>query len=117
MLNSNSELKALTGLRGVAALTVALAHYNLPILGAANRLFFWHNAAVDLFFCLSGFTLALVYVGQPSRLGCGIMGVARFARIYPLYIASLRWQSHSYACRSGTDMTSARGRVILSGKS
>jgi len=90
MLKSNSELRALTGLRGAAALTVALAHYNLPILGAVNRLFFWHDAAVDLFFCLSGFTLALVYVGKPlSRTGAWNYGVARFARIYPLYISSL----------------------------
>ena len=90
MLNSNSELRALTGLRGVAALTVALAHYQLPAFGAANRLFFWHNPAVDLFFCLSGFTLALVYVRKPiGRLGLWNYAVARLARIYPLYIASL----------------------------
>ena len=71
---------------------MALAHYSLPVAGSFNRLFYWHNEAVDLFFCLSGFTLALVYSRQPrTRDGFRNYLVARLARIYPLYIATLLW--------------------------
>ena len=88
------ELRALTGLRGIAALNVAMAHYGLPVFAAVNGLFFWHNLAVDLFFCLSGFTLALVY-GQQERTFANwrLYAAARFARIYPLYLATLLWSA------------------------
>ena len=56
----SGELRSLTGLRGIAALNVALAHFELPAFSSVNELFSWYNQAVDLFFCLSGFTLALV---------------------------------------------------------
>nr|WP_256375311.1 acyltransferase [Bradyrhizobium sp. Ec3.3] len=81
------ELRALTGLRGVAATTVALAHFR-PLLPYDAHLFFlWQNAAVDLFFCLSGFTLSYVYSRENFQFSNYLM--ARVARIYPLYVVTL----------------------------
>jgi peptidoglycan/LPS O-acetylase OafA/YrhL len=84
--SSRPELRALTGLRGVAATIVALAHFQQLLPGYADAPFMWHNA-VDLFFCLSGFTLSYVY----RRDGFQFSGylLARIARIYPLYFFAL----------------------------
>ncbi|MGY4170953.1 acyltransferase family protein [Bradyrhizobium sp. USDA 4529] len=80
------ELRALTGLRGLAASAVALAHFQNALPSNAAAQFMWHNA-VDLFFVLSGFTLSYVYRREtflfPNYL------TARVARIYPLYIVCL----------------------------
>jgi peptidoglycan/LPS O-acetylase OafA/YrhL len=66
-----------------------LGHYDIrqdPFLHA----FVFHNAAVDIFFCLSAFTLCLVYgAGSERKLDLRRYAVARFARIYPLFFASL----------------------------
>jgi peptidoglycan/LPS O-acetylase OafA/YrhL len=82
------ELRALTGLRGVAATTVALAHFMqfFPNGVEANSPFMWHNA-VDLFFCLSGFTLSYVYSREGFQFSSYL--TARIARIYPLYFVTL----------------------------
>jgi peptidoglycan/LPS O-acetylase OafA/YrhL len=65
-----------TGLRGIAAMAVLLAHLNAySIAGVFDQdiyvaLFYWHSFAVDLFFVLSGFILHWVYVdrGPPPGL-------------------------------------------------
>jgi peptidoglycan/LPS O-acetylase OafA/YrhL len=71
------ELKALTGVRGVTAIVVALAHFRIMLPANLHMLYMWHNAAVDLFFVLSGFTLCYAY---PPRLrpGPALLG-ERFA--------------------------------------
>lgn len=46
----------------------------------------WHNA-VDLFFCLSGFTLSYVYRRESFQFSSYL--TARVARIYPLYLVTL----------------------------
>jgi peptidoglycan/LPS O-acetylase OafA/YrhL len=88
------NLDSLTGLRGIAAVVVFLAHFDvhksIPILNHAIGFLSWHNAAVDLFFVLSGFTLAYVYSERnfgPTQLKKYL--VARFARIYPLHLLTL----------------------------
>jgi len=91
--HSLGEIRALTGIRGVAALTVAIAHFDLtsyvPSLAPIGRLFFWHNTAVDLFFMLSAFVLCHVYLRvEPSIQNVKHYAAARFARIYPLYLAT-----------------------------
>ncbi|HTJ63252.1 MAG TPA: acyltransferase [Alphaproteobacteria bacterium] len=84
------EIRPLTGLRGVAALSVALGHLQIARLTPVLTFMLWKNAAVDLFFCLSGFTLCLAYQAGASRqLRFGDYLVARIARVYPLYILSL----------------------------
>jgi peptidoglycan/LPS O-acetylase OafA/YrhL len=87
------EAKALTGLRGVAALLVAIYHVNpelsstttFSIGNIVDRGYLW----VDLFFVLSGFVLALNY-GRGFADGCRVNAwcdflLHRIARIFPLY--------------------------------
>jgi len=84
-----NEIRQLTGLRGIAALSVALVHLGFARFALVQ---FWefHDQAVDLFFCLSGFTLCLVYQsGVRARLPFRRYAAARFARIYPLYAVIL----------------------------
>ncbi|MBP2427618.1 acyltransferase family protein [Bradyrhizobium elkanii] len=81
------ELRALTGIRGLAATTVALAHFRLPLPFGLRSIFQWEDAAVVLFFCLSGFTLAYVYGRDRFRFSSYI--VARIGRVYPLYFLTL----------------------------
>lgn len=87
------HLNSLTGLRGLAAISVFLAHAEIgkyfSALGNYSAFFKWHNGAVDLFFVLSGFTLAYVYVQDGSRkVNYRDYALARFARIFPLYFVA-----------------------------
>lgn len=93
---SGSELTGLTGLRGIAAITVFIAHaryYELiPSLRSLLIFFEWHSLAVDLFFILSGFVLVHVYAPKFASQSSGLWPsyfAARFARIFPLYLATL----------------------------
>jgi peptidoglycan/LPS O-acetylase OafA/YrhL len=82
------EIRQLTGLRGVLALDVALGHLESSYIPVVD-LFVFHNAAVDIFFCLSSFVLCLAYgAGTGRKLDVRAYAVARIARIYPLYAAS-----------------------------
>jgi peptidoglycan/LPS O-acetylase OafA/YrhL len=80
---------ALDGLRGLAALLVAGAHYmtmegGAPLSGIVQTL---TGIGMTLFFVLSGFVIHYNYnatVTQPG--GLRSFFVARFARLYPLYI-------------------------------
>src|SRR5580658_1566025 len=89
------EIKAHTGLRGIAALSVFLGHAGFDRLwegaawfGGLYSFFYWQNPAVDLFFMLSGFILNYVYLKGRKIDWRGYFS-ARFARICPLYYAGL----------------------------
>ena len=96
----NKQIGALTSLRGIAALIVVVfhfAHYTLPSIGILLSAYsnFFRNGylAVDLFFMLSGFIMAYVYVdsfsaGVSKSNYWGYLR-ARFARIYPLHLFTL----------------------------
>jgi peptidoglycan/LPS O-acetylase OafA/YrhL len=85
------HLQSLTGLRIIAALAVYLSH--LPPPGGAPE---WVRRGlgagyygVTVFFVLSGFVLALNYwddLAAPTARRLWAYTVARFARIYPLYL-------------------------------
>ncbi|MEI9902871.1 MAG: acyltransferase [Asticcacaulis sp.] len=88
----SGEIKALTGLRGVAALYVVFFHANgLHAFPTLIRPFVAHGyIAVDLFFILSGFVMALTYGGLFEN-GFSLKNfksflLLRLARIYPLYL-------------------------------
>lgn len=98
---SGDRLRPLDGLRGIAALSVFIGHATAirqladvsPLFARLARTplhFFWaENAAVILFFVLSGFVLSLPYVGQSAR-SLGFTEYFRFCvkrifRIYPAY--------------------------------
>ncbi len=88
------EIKSLTGVRGVAAVYVMFYHYadrRLALGGGPLHALIDHGyIAVDLFFALSGFVMALTYQGLFAE---GSVWAAqrnflarRVARVYPLYL-------------------------------
>ncbi len=89
-------LPALTGIRFFAAMYVVFFHSHLPValeqhhLPAAATLIRNGLLAVPLFFILSGFILSYTYESQiVLRGGMRRFWEARFARVWPLYVASL----------------------------
>jgi len=90
------ELLPLTAIRGLAAWWVVLFHMRVllaPWLPAGAIAFLAHgNLAVDLFFILSGFVMALNYGERVADGGARAYGdflVRRLARIYPLHLLIL----------------------------
>lgn len=90
-------LSNLTPLRGIAALLVAVFHFEMAIgrfVPARTTMFFEKSyLMVDLFFVMSGFIILHVYGSRFSR---GLAKenirhffVARFARTYPLHLFTL----------------------------
>jgi len=82
-------IPALDGLRGIAAMLVAGGHYmsfegSAPLSAMASTLV---GLGMTLFFVLSGFVIHYNYSATVPRPG-GVRAffVARFARLYPLYI-------------------------------
>jgi peptidoglycan/LPS O-acetylase OafA/YrhL len=70
MDNGPQEIRALDGLRAVAALSIVIFHTLLfiqfeytPLSIAVNHAWYYLSTGVDLFFVLSGFLLFLPYVG------------------------------------------------------
>jgi peptidoglycan/LPS O-acetylase OafA/YrhL len=90
-------LPALTAMRGLAAWWVVLHHFRdeVPKALFGNTLYsiIAHgDLAVDFFFELSGFVIALRYADRFSRPNWAVYKgflVARIARLYPLYISLL----------------------------
>jgi peptidoglycan/LPS O-acetylase OafA/YrhL len=85
------EIRALTGLRGIAALYVVFFHANGQFrMAEMIRPFIRHGyMAVDLFFILSGFVMAMTYAGLFEKGFCfksfKQFLLLRLARIYPLF--------------------------------
>lgn len=88
-------LLPLTSIRGIAAWWVVLFHLRFllqpwiptPVFALLGR----GNLAVDLFFVLSGFVIALNYGGRPGRDWASLRDFLfrRFARVYPLHLLML----------------------------
>jgi peptidoglycan/LPS O-acetylase OafA/YrhL len=92
------EIRALTGIRGIAALTVFLSHTHetlasrgleISVTPLEQRLFLSGGRQVDIFFVLSGFILALIYATWFDE-GVNLQSYSKFlrrrlARIYPLH--------------------------------
>ena len=88
---AQKEIRSLTGLRGVAALYVVGLHFTQGVSPvAALQTFLEHGyMAVDLFFVLSGFVMALNYQAMFAS-GWSLAAYLKFlgrriARVYPLY--------------------------------
>ncbi len=87
------NLKALTSIRFFAAMHVALYHLVRPfsLWGPLENVVSVGYIGVSFFFVLSGFILTYSHAGEYER-GRGSptkFWVARFARIYPVYLVSL----------------------------
>lgn len=77
----------LDGIRGIAALLVVMTH-------APDFFMIWKNhtyLAVDVFFILSGFVIALAYENKlvSKKLSFFDFVKKRFVRLYPIYFVSL----------------------------
>lgn len=87
-----SDLRALTALRFIAAMWVALFAFwpNLDVAGLPNLVAKGY-LGVELFFVLSGFILCHVYLEPHGEKRFSYKGFlwARIARVYPLHIATL----------------------------
>ena len=86
------EIRSFTGLRGLAALYVVLYHFGLYkfFSGPIHNLAYHGYIAVDIFFMLSGFVMAMTYQSFFSS-GFNLSSYKKFisrrvARVYPLYI-------------------------------
>jgi peptidoglycan/LPS O-acetylase OafA/YrhL len=93
-IHSDRRLPALTGLRIFAALFVYFNHLSAPA-GAPGFLGSFLESGycgVTIFFVLSGFVLAFNYfdeLARPKARGIYEFLVARFARVYPVYLLVL----------------------------
>ena len=84
------RFEVLDALRGIAALLVAVFHFNA--LHHAALLPFVRNSYlfVDFFFVLSGFVIAHAYAGRlNSAADAAIFVVRRFGRVWPMHVAVL----------------------------
>jgi len=97
MLPKTNYLSNLTALRGIAAILVAIFHFEMAVarfIPASSTQFFEKSyLMVDLFFIMSGFIMLHVY-GESFSINVSGNNyrkfmVARFARIYPLHFFSL----------------------------
>lgn len=92
---SDSFCPQLTSLRFFAAVVVVLYHYRPEVTPNAPKFLqnlFEHGfVGVTIFFVLSGYILSLNYLKrfQEKKTSLADFWVARLARIYPLYLASL----------------------------
>jgi peptidoglycan/LPS O-acetylase OafA/YrhL len=103
----DNHLLALTGLRIFPALAVYLSHFSPPHgaprwlgVGLASGYY-----GVTVFFVLSGFVLAINYwdrLYHPTGGKLWSYAVARFARIYPLYLAVLAYVAFKAKIDTGT---------------
>src|SRR5258708_33229458 len=85
MTVSRANIDALTGLRFVAAFTIAFGHAHPTWLSITG-------VSMPLFFTLSGFIIHYVYADSFARgwrRASGEFAIARISRIYPLYLALL----------------------------
>jgi peptidoglycan/LPS O-acetylase OafA/YrhL len=95
--NGRTQLPSLTGLRGAAALWVVLYHFGNLYFPASQpnvvvNIIQKGYLAVDLFFLLSGFVLAHVYLNDLAVNGPKAVWTffqARIARLYPLHLLIL----------------------------
>ncbi len=110
-------LPALTGVRGVAACVVAVFHMNYWFYAGGwdphgpgivlATMFRVGYLGVDLFFALSGYVIASAYLQAFRRPSLGAYAhfmVRRFARVWPLHVATMLLYVGTPACRGPGDV-------------
>jgi len=88
-MNRNLKIPYLESLRGIAALTVAIFHFdNGSVLNNSFTKNGW--LMVDFFFILSGFVISLNYQSKMKNISdVFIFQFKRFVRLYPLHLIML----------------------------
>lgn len=93
-MTAKQKIAPLTSLRFLAAFIVMLYH-TAPEKLRVNGILPWGNfinisfISVSFFFTLSGYILAVVYLQREQPLDKRRFWIARFARIYPLFVVAL----------------------------
>jgi peptidoglycan/LPS O-acetylase OafA/YrhL len=90
--SSRSRLPALTGLRAFAAANIVLFHFSDPSkFGPLAPIIRNGYTSVSFFLLLSGFILAYNYSdrAQAGQLSLAKFWLARFSRLYPIYLVAL----------------------------
>ncbi|MDJ1484439.1 acyltransferase [Cytophagaceae bacterium YF14B1] len=86
------KIDQLTFTRFLAAISIVIYHYGLSIFPFSQTIikpiFESANLGVSYFFLLSGFILTIVYYDK-ATINIKEFWIARFARIYPVYLFSL----------------------------
>src|SRR5882757_982793 len=109
-----ADIRALTGVRGVAAAVIVLYHFgDVQLYGGGNIAYYRipHGyLPVDLFFMLSGYVIGLTYkdaFGSGSLRNFATFMLKRVARLYPAYLAiGLLYVAKIAAGLSGQDTLS-----------
>ncbi|WP_271078663.1 acyltransferase family protein [Aurantiacibacter sp. MUD61] len=87
MARHGQTFHTLNGMRGIAAIAVAMMHFQWFLAGLHPAIV---SLAVDFFFVLSGFVIAFAY---EKRLQSGLRRrdflLARFIRLYPMFLAGM----------------------------
>jgi peptidoglycan/LPS O-acetylase OafA/YrhL len=109
-----ADIRALTGVRGVAAAVIVAYHFgDVQLFGGGNIAYYRipHGyLPVDLFFMLSGYVIGLTYrdaFGSGSLKNYATFMLKRIARLYPAYLAiGLLYVAKIAAGLSGQDTLS-----------
>jgi peptidoglycan/LPS O-acetylase OafA/YrhL len=109
-----ADIRALTGVRGVAAALIVAYHFgDVQLFGGGNIAYYRipHGyLPVDLFFMLSGYVIGLTYrdaFGSGSLKNYATFMLKRIARLYPAYLAiGLLYVAKIAAGLSGQDTLS-----------
>jgi peptidoglycan/LPS O-acetylase OafA/YrhL len=105
-LTRKPPLTALTGLRTLLALSIVFFHFTPPHMEIFSPVFNNGFVFVGFFFLISGFILAYNYAERPTPLVKRDFWVARFSRLYPVYLVALalsfqmlqsEWTARSHA--------------------
>lgn len=101
------QLPALTGIRTLLALSIVLFHFTPPHLGLLYPFVDSGYVFVGVFFLISGYILTYNYADRAGRLNKRNFWVARFARLYPIYLLALlisvKMLEDEWAVRSHTE--------------
>lgn len=83
------QLPALTGVRTLLAVNIMFFHFTPPHMMYLYPLINHSYVFVGFFIMLSGFILSYNYADRPGPLDKHTFWLARFARLYPIYLLSL----------------------------
>ncbi|MCU1320674.1 MAG: acyltransferase 3 [Acidobacteriaceae bacterium] len=94
VITRKPQLPALTGIRTLLAIFIILFHFTPPHLGLLYPVIDSAYVFVGFFFLLSGFVLTYNYSDRALTLSKRDFWLARFSRLYPIYMLVLLISAH-----------------------